>query len=122
MYGIYFLLRGGETTGAIYHFASDQVIDPKVYYNGASDLVWSNSNPTYNIYAFTPVTNVNMDRLNSLKIAKESSVTKVNNKVSEIEVNLSSITSRVFNVENKQTNIDGKVVSLETWKKKLNRK
>lgn len=120
--GYTFFLRGGGTTGAIYHFASDQVIDPKVYYNGASDLVWSNSNPTYNVYAFTPATNVNMDRLNSLKIAKESSVTKVNNKVSEIEVNLSSITSRVFNVENKQTNIDGKVVSLETWKKEAEQK
>lgn len=117
-----FFLRGGGATGAIYHFASDQAIDPKVYYNGESDLVWSNSNPTYNVYAFTPVTSVNTDRLNALKIAKESSVTKVNNKVSEVEVNLSSITSRVSNVESKQTNIDGKVVSLETWKKEAEQK
>lgn len=120
--GYTFFLRGGGTTGAIYHFASDQAIDPKVYYNGASDLVWSNSNPTYNVYAFAPVTIVNTDRLNALKIAKESSVNKVNNKVSEIEVNLSSITSRVVNVESKQTNIDGKVVSLETWKKEAEQK
>lgn len=120
--GYTFFLRGGGTTGAIYHFASDQTVDPKVYYNGTSDLVWSNSNPTYNIYAFAPVTSVNTDRLNALKIAKESSVTKVNNKVSEVEVNLSSITSRVSNVESKQTNIDGKVVSLETWKKEAEQK
>ncbi|OSB07979.1 hypothetical protein B2H97_16045 [Paraclostridium bifermentans] len=120
--GYTFFLRGGGTTGAIYHFASDQVIDPKVYYNGSSDLVWSNSNTVYNVYAFAPVTIVNTDRLNSLKIAKESSVNKVTNKVSEIEVNLSSITSRVSNVESKQTNIDGKVVSLETWKREAEQK
>ncbi|WP_290059858.1 phage tail spike protein [Paraclostridium bifermentans] len=120
--GYTFFLRGGGTTGAIYHFASDQAIDPKVYYNGTSDLVWSNSNPTYNIYAFAPVTIVNTDRLNALKIAKEYSVNKVSNKVSEIEVNLSSITSRVSNVESKQTSTDGKVVSLETWKKEAEQK
>lgn len=120
--GYTFFLRGGGTTGAIYHFASDQAIDPKVYYNGASDLVWSNSNPTYNVYAFAPVTSVNTDRLNALKIAKESSVNKVSNKVSEIEVNLSSITSRVSNVESKQTNTDGKITSIETWKKEAEQK
>lgn len=120
--GYTFFLRGGGTTGAVYHFASDQSIDPKAYYNGTSDLVWSNPNPTYNVYAFAPVTIVNADRLNSLKIAKEASVNKVSNKVSEVEVNLSSITSRVSNVESKQTSTDGKVVSLETWKKEAEQK
>lgn len=112
--GYTFFLRGGGTTGAIYHFASDQVIDPKVYYNGSSDLVWSNSNTVYNIYAFAPVSIVNTDRLNSLKIAKESSVNKVDNKVSEIEVNLSSIASRVSSVETTTSNINGQVNNLST--------
>ena len=104
--GYTFFLRGGGTTGALYHFASDQTINPKVYYNGANDLVYNHAEDKYDVYAYEPKTSVNTTRLNNLKLAKESSVSSVNtklettnNKVSSIETNLNSITSRVSATE-----------------------
>lgn len=60
--------------------------------------------------------------LTDAKAYTTTEVTKTNNKVSSIETNLSSITSRVSNVESKQTSTDGKIVSLETWKKEAEQK
>lgn len=56
-------LRGGGTTGAIYHIYSDQYLEttwyggssPKVWYNGSNDLI-GNSGETYKWYAPEPRT------------------------------------------------------------------
>jgi len=77
-----FHLRGGGTTGAIYHFASDQPFGtpwtggtaPAVYYNGASDIVYPHDNIAYRVTAFEPLTSVNSTFLNSIKLAKQASV------------------------------------------------
>ena len=97
--GYTFFLRGGGTTGAVYHFGSDQTINPEVYYNGASDKVYDNDNDIYDVYAFEPLTTVNTTRLNNMKIARESSVSAVNSKVATIETNLNGITQRVSSTE-----------------------
>jgi hypothetical protein len=68
--GYTFFLRGGGTTGAIYHFASDQSINPEVYYNGSADKVYDNANDTYDVYAYEPMTSVDTDRIDSLKLAR----------------------------------------------------
>lgn len=112
--GYTFFLRGGGTTGAVYHFGSDQTINPEVYYNGASDKVYDNANDKYDVYAFEPLTTVNTTRLNNMKIARESSVSAVNSKVSTIETNLNGITSRVSTAENKITTTDNKVSGIDS--------
>lgn len=65
--GYVFMLRGGGTTGAKYHVASDQDINMTVYYS-SSDLVYDSSNNNYDVYAPAPTTTVNTDRLDSYEI------------------------------------------------------
>lgn len=54
--------------------------------------------------------------------SNKTEITTTNNKVSLIEANLGSITSRVSNVETNQTTVGGKLTALETWKKSAEQK
>lgn len=112
--GYTFFLRGGGETGAIYHFASDQGINPRVFYNGAEDVVFDHSNDSHKVYAYEPKLVVNHDRINNLKIAKESSVSTVKNQVAEINIELDGITSTVSDVQTTTT----KLVNEATQNKK----
>ena len=109
-----FFLRGGGSGGALYHFASDQGLNLQVYYNGSSELIWSDGD--YKVYADNYKTTVNKSRLNNLKIAKESSVTAVdakvtttNSKVATLETNLNGITQRVESTESSTSTLTQKV-------------
>lgn len=79
-FGYIFFLRGGGTTGAIYHFASDQPLDkassgtepgPIAYYNGSQDLVYDHTtNDTYDVYAEEPLTAVNTEALEAITLTR----------------------------------------------------
>lgn len=112
--GYTFFLRGGGTGGAIYHFGSDQGIDPKVFYNGTNDLVYDHANSSYDVTAFEPLTIVNTERLNNLKLAREASVTVVKNQVADIKITTDAISSRVSQVESTTNTINGKVTAHES--------
>ena len=106
-----FFLRGGGSTGAIYHFGSDQAINPIVYYNGSSDLVYDSTNASYKVYAFEPLTTVNKERLDGLKIAKESSVSEVRTRISTAEQKITdeAIVSTVTKSTTYKDALNGKV-------------
>lgn len=78
-YGVAFFLRGGGTTGAIYHIASDQPLtwgkhqyltytEPTPFYN--QDLTFNNSNDAYKRYAPPPKTSVDTAQLQSITVMR----------------------------------------------------
>ena len=75
--GYVFMLRGGGSGGAIYHFASDQSLNgygttgPQVAYN-TSIKFYDNANPSYIVYAPAPVSVQDTSRLDGMKRKKQS--------------------------------------------------
>ena len=79
-----FMLRGGGSGGAIYHMASDQSLDEvEIYYNGSSDIVYPSDNANHRITAANPVTVVNSERLEELKLAKSKEVIEADGKATD---------------------------------------
>ena len=77
-YAMAFFLRGGGTTGAIYHFASDQPLtwtdsyltytEPTAFYN--QEKTFDYSNDASDKYAPAPKTTVDTNQLNSITVVK----------------------------------------------------
>lgn len=84
-YAYAFYLRGGGTTGAIYHIASDQPLDwtdsyltyrePTAFYN--QDLTFNHTNDLYKKYAGAPLTSVNSTRIANMTVAKIGDVPSI---------------------------------------------
>lgn len=131
-------LRGGGTTGAIYHLYSDQSLTATGYYdmplNGSGQLpspqicynqeyIFYNQQGAYNYDEKAPVprnlTDDVKEEINSRLYVKNSQesrveIKNVKSQVSSIETNLGYITSRVANVESTTSTINGKVINQET--------